>query len=401
MSNQIKTALISTLYTQAHGGVYTMLSVLVSVLQKMGYQVNIAYYMPYSVNPNLSVPIKQLGRKKIAAHPFIGELGVTEYAIGALLPELEFTHYYPNAHWKKLIGAASLHIVVTGHILSALPFYVTRKNFLVWVATPYFEDRKDRIKLFPWYRKWIDFLLISRIGVMLEKKLLRAGVIISLSHYSKNEFKENKKWVDDVIHVPIDTRVFFPDGKTIQPGLICFTARFLDPRKNIYFLLDVFAKLHQKIQYAKLCLVGDEITPDITKKLTALNIESCVEIHNYISRAELITKLQQTDVFVIPSYQEGLCISGLEAMACGCPIVSTRCGGPSDYIADHKNGYLVNFDSAECADKIARIIENRALRDAMSAHSLEIIQKNYSIDSIHKKWVQHIHNLEVENKSCQ
>ncbi len=387
MSGAKKTALISTLYTQAHGGVYTKLSFLVQTLQEMGFIVKLAYYMPYSVKPELSVPFKKIGRKKINAFHFTGELGVEEYAIGAFLPELEFTTYYPTEAWKKLITESDVHLVVSGHILSAMPFYRMKKKYVAWIGTAYGEDRQDRIKTFPWYRQWIDYFFISRIGERLEKKLLRAGKVFSVSQYTKRQLNRASEQIRGVIPVPIDTHLFFPADEKVQPGLICFTGRFLDPRKNTDLLFHAFSIVLKKINDAKLCLIGDDMTPALSEKLERLGIRSQVEVLHYISRSELVSKLQQADVFVIPSYQEGLCISGLEALATGCPVVSTKCGGPSDYVIDGENGYLTDIDSADFANKIIQICENRTLRKKMSENALKIIQENYSIETVKKKWI--------------
>ena len=40
-------------------------------------------------------------------------------------------------------------------------------------------------------------------------------------------------------------------------------------------------------------------------------------------------------------------VPGIEAMACHCPIVSTKCGGPADFVRDDDNGYLVEIGDAE------------------------------------------------------
>jgi glycosyltransferase involved in cell wall biosynthesis len=381
-----KTVLISTVYTQAHGGVFAMLRFLVRFLQEMDCRVQIAYYIPYSIKPELSVPFQKLFQKKPGVYQFTGELGVEEYAIGSLLPEFEFANYYPNSHWRKLIKAADLAIVISGHILSAMPFYWQKKKYIAWIATLYDEDRRERIKTFPWYRKCLDQFFISKIGRQLEKNILRKNPAFTISSFSHRQLNQHGSFSREMIPVPIDTHIFFPKNENVQPGLICFTGRFLDPRKNIHFLFDAFAIVLEKIKYAKLCLIGDEITPAITEKLSQLGIASHVQILNFIPFEKLVAMLQRTDVFVIPSSQEGLCISGLEAMACGCPVVSTLCGGPTDYVEDGENGYLVDFNSATFADKIVSICENRELREKMSAHSLQKIQENYSDVSVKKKW---------------
>jgi len=385
-----KTALISTLYTQAHGGVFAKLRFLVQLLLKMGFRVQIAYYMPYSIEPELSVPFQKLFRKNPGCRHFIGELGVEEYAIGAFLPELEFLNYFSNTHWRKLINAADLYFVVSGHILSATPFYFQKKNYLSWIATLYDEDRCERIKTFPWYRKCLDNLLISKVSRYLEKTMLRKNPAFTVSFFSYRQLNQHGQFSRNVIPVPVDTTIFFPKKGNVQPGLICFTARFLDPRKNINFLFEALALALKKIPYAMLCLIGDVITPAITKKLLQLDIASHVQVFNYIPSGELIEMLQKTDVFVIPSSQEGLCVSGLEAMACGCPVVSTKCGGPMDYVKEGENGYLVDFNPIEFANKIVSICENRTLREKLSLGALHQIQENYSEEGVKRKWISAI-----------
>jgi glycosyltransferase involved in cell wall biosynthesis len=73
---------------------------------------------------------------------------------------------------------------------------------------------------------------------------------------------------------------------------------------------------------------------------------------------EAIPRLyQSTDVWLTPSRQEGFGMPGLEAAACRCPIVSTRCGGPEDYVHEGVNGYLVPVDDPQAmAGAILKIL---------------------------------------------
>lgn len=90
---------------------------------------------------------------------------------------------------------------------------------------------------------------------------------------------------------------------------------------------------------------------------------------------DLIPKLyQRCDCWLVPSAAEGFGMPGLEAAAGHCPIVSTRCGGPEDYVRDGVNGYLVDVgDAGAMADRIERVLglDNAGWR-AMSAASYEI-----------------------------
>jgi len=92
----------------------------------------------------------------------------------------------------------------------------------------------------------------------------------------------------------------------------------------------------------------------------------------------LIPKLyQQADCWVIPSSAEGFGMPGIEAMASHCPIVSTRCGGPEDFVREGINGYLVDVgDDEAMADRVAQVLDldNQAW-EIMSAASYEIAQE--------------------------
>jgi glycosyltransferase involved in cell wall biosynthesis len=83
---------------------------------------------------------------------------------------------------------------------------------------------------------------------------------------------------------------------------------------------------------------------------------------------------QQADVWLLPSRQEGFGMPGLEAAACYCPVVATRCGGPEDYVHEGVNGHLVPVDDAPAmAEAILDILrlDDAAWRE-MSRASHEI-----------------------------
>jgi glycosyltransferase involved in cell wall biosynthesis len=97
-----------------------------------------------------------------------------------------------------------------------------------------------------------------------------------------------------------------------------------------------------------------------------------------VPRGELANLLKTMEVYVVPSHQEGLCIAALEAMACGCPVVSTRCGGPEEFVKDDETGFLVGLNAEEMADAINRIISDRNLRQRLSAGARELVVEQYS-----------------------
>lgn len=66
---------------------------------------------------------------------------------------------------------------------------------------------------------------------------------------------------------------------------------------------------------------------------------------------------KSAECWLVPSSTEGFGMPGIEAAACGCPLVATRCGGPEDFVEVGRNGYLVPVgDSSAMADAISRIL---------------------------------------------
>ena len=102
-----------------------------------------------------------------------------------------------------------------------------------------------------------------------------------------------------------------------------------------------------------------------------------LEYHLCPRQDEIPRLYQQADCWIVPSTTEGFGMPGIEAAACHCPIVSTRCGGPEDYIEDGVSGFLVPVgDSAAIADAVGRVLALDGPRwRTMSQASYEISQR--------------------------
>jgi len=92
--------------------------------------------------------------------------------------------------------------------------------------------------------------------------------------------------------------------------------------------------------------------------LKAHNAPAWIEYHLRPQQDEIPRLYQQTDCWIVPSTTEGFGMPGLEAAACHCPIVSTQCGGPEDYVEDGISGFLVPVgDPVAMADAVINVLE--------------------------------------------
>jgi glycosyltransferase involved in cell wall biosynthesis len=99
--------------------------------------------------------------------------------------------------------------------------------------------------------------------------------------------------------------------------------------------------------------------------------------------------LQAFDVFAIPSIWEGLPMAMLEAMAWGCPVVSTNVGGIGSVLRHRDNGSLIPpRDPAALANELAAVLGSAELRARYRAEGLKTFQENYSAEVMTRRYEQ-------------
>ena len=98
--------------------------------------------------------------------------------------------------------------------------------------------------------------------------------------------------------------------------------------------------------------------------------------------------MKTTDIFVNPSYSEGLPTSVLEACAAGCAVVATDVGGTDEIIFDGSTGFLVKpGDQQGLTDKINYLLENKPVRDTFGKNAKTHVMDNFSWDQIMGQWM--------------
>jgi len=94
-----------------------------------------------------------------------------------------------------------------------------------------------------------------------------------------------------------------------------------------------------------------------------------------------LAALARADVFVLPSYSEGFSVAVLEALATGCPVVITQeCNFPE--VAAAGAGLVVEPETGQVADALARILDRPELAHQMRANARALIEERYTWDRI-------------------
>lgn len=150
------------------------------------------------------------------------------------------------------------------------------------------------------------------------------------------------------------------------------TVASLIKRKNIDVIINSIANVNHKIH---LTIIGDGPERKRLEKLTQkLNISDKVTFLGCIAREKVISKLKESDIFILLSRNETFGISYLEAMATGNIVIAKKEDGIDGIIQNNKNGFLINSEVGELKSCIENIIK-------MSDEEIEIIRQK-SLDTV-------------------
>lgn len=127
-------------------------------------------------------------------------------------------------------------------------------------------------------------------------------------------------------------------------SLVILSVGELNKNKNHETIIRAIAKLKKTNIYYLICGQGPlkEYLKELIKKL---GMEKQIYLMGY--REDIIEFYKIADIFILPSFREGLSVALMEAMACGLPVICSGIRGNRDLIIDGKGGYLVNPNDVE------------------------------------------------------
>ena len=154
----------------------------------------------------------------------------------------------------------------------------------------------------------------------------------------------------------------------------------LNERKGTYDLISVVKDISKKFNDIKLLLAGDGDIVKLNNKIEELGIEEYVEVLGWIDHEKRENILRDTLIYVLPSYNEGMPMSVIEAMSYGIPTISTFVGGIPQLIDNNINGFLIQpGDKESLKNNIEILLANSELRDEMSLKAYEKINSKFNL----------------------
>ncbi|MEY8756305.1 glycosyltransferase family 4 protein [Peribacillus frigoritolerans] len=194
----------------------------------------------------------------------------------------------------------------------------------------------------------------------------------------------------------LDNAVFLKETSNDEEKIYITTMGVLSNRKGTYDLITAAAKLKGNIDSKyKFLLAGDGEVENVKKRINDLKLNDLFIVPGWISNEEKVQEIYRKSViYVLPSYNEGMPMSILEAMSFGLPIVSTNVGSIPSVIKNEENGILIKpGDIQDLKNAIEQILNNQQMKESMGKNNINKIKVHYNIYESIEKLVKIYSNL--------
>ena len=333
------------------GGVAAVADFLASVfIDDAGWEVEIISTRMYSranESRQLLSPVTWLTRPRAVRRASGSTVPVTD--VGAHVAEFEAVRYLPRRCLDAELRRFDVVVIVAGSPAIALATKRLSSPVILQVATMVREERRRLLAETRGWRRWL-----ARVNTWVSDKLDRRALRIPATVVVENTWMEEKCRRAGAQGVVLcapgtDTDYFIPT--TAPPAgapYVIMVGRLADPRKDIPTLLRAYLHARRAGVVHTLVLAGHGRPSDQDLGLVdELGLTPYVKVLSDVPKSELVKLLQEADLFVSSSSEEGLGIALIEAMACGTPVVSTATAGATHVIADSDAGLLVQLGSSE------------------------------------------------------
>lgn len=192
--------------------------------------------------------------------------------------------------------------------------------------------------------------------------------------------------------IGVDLNAWRYSTPQIEPVTFLMVSRLLR-EKGVREYVAAAKLVKEKYPECRFILLGgqDNNPGSISKEdVDAWVDEGCIEWHGHVSVAPW---MQQSSIFVLPSYREGVPLSTQEAMASGRAIITTDVPGCRETVIDGLNGYLIPAkDHVKLAEAMTRFIENTDLIFTMSLESHNMAKDKFDVKKKNEKLLSIILN---------
>lgn len=271
----------------------------------------------------------------------------------------------------KLVRQRKIEIIhAQTRVSQVLAFYLSKVSGIPYLSTShgFFKPRLGR-KLFPcWGERVIAISQPVKEHLIRDFKIEPFKIVLIPNGVRIKD--------DSLADFRVGRRKY---GLKEEGDVIGFMGR-LSPVKGIKYLIMAMSYILKTKPDAQLIIVGEGKIKQELKNLTKeLGIANRVFFLGTIANTDEVFSL--IDIFVLPSLQEGLGLSLLEAMAMAKPVIGSEVGGVLDVIQKGENGLLVSpGDARELSKAIIELLDNKEKAREMGRKARETVREKFSLE---------------------
>jgi glycosyltransferase involved in cell wall biosynthesis len=211
---------------------------------------------------------------------------------------------------------------------------------------------------------------------MLKEKVQRARFIRAISYFCQSQLMMFAECEEQARFKVIHCGLSIGKYQYRDPGAgikTIFCAARLSPEKGLTFLLRAMKGLIDKGYDLNLRLAGNGPSLEELKKSAGdLGITDRVAFLGFLNENQIINELRMADLFVLPSFVEGIPVSAMEAMATGVPVIATNIAGTSELVEHGRTGLLVRpSDPQALMEAITKMADDHDFR----LHAAKVARK--------------------------
>lgn len=273
---------------------------------------------------------------------------------------IEGLNYLVSAKWSNFVVKASYalyayirlwQLLISDNKIKIVHLH-TSSDASFWRKSLYLHLAKGH------HRKVIMHIHASRFKDFYENSKRKENIVRNLKTADRL-IVLSESWRDYFVSIGVDAgKIIVLHNITDYPIIVKErrddkTTKFLflgeiGERKGVFDILRGIAQHKSELNGKIVLKIGGNRNEGMLQKTIHDNgLEDMVKFEGWVAGEKKRELLNWADVFILPSFNEGLPISILEAMSYGCPIISTPVGGIPEIVADGKNGTLVTPGNAE------------------------------------------------------
>jgi len=301
------------------------------------------------------------------------------------------TFIWPSLFFKLNKNFDVIHTHVSGHLhvlIAGIISKIRNANHVHTTHCPWTGTRFRPKILKPFII--MNNLIFNKISYLVVDKIIAITpweIGILKKHTNGKEVKIIPNGVDSILYKKIDKKNFKRDNGIADKQMVLFFGR-LNPTKGPEKLALAAINISKKRKGIFFAWVG----PDEGMAHEVSNLIKNYPNMKYFGpvrgKEKIADMYQSADVYILPSYREGLPLTFFEAMASGLPIIASPVNGIPYEMNDGENGFFVEYGDVENLEKnILRILDDGKLAKEMSKNNMKK-SKNYDWDLIYRKYME-------------